>query len=84
MSLLVTQIHRVRRLVPGLRGVWVREHNLDGGRPPCDWDDSADIDRLVSELVDDANELVWAADDLGASTSSSPISVRPGPFTRDG
>ena len=64
VSLLVTQIRRVRRLVPGLRGVWVREHNLDGGRPPCDWDDPADIDRLVSELVDDANELVWAADDL--------------------
>jgi IS5 family transposase len=42
----------------------VREHNLEGGRPPCDWDDPADIDRLVSELVDDANELVWAADEL--------------------
>jgi hypothetical protein len=27
-------------------------------RPPCDWDDPADVDRLVSELVDDANELV--------------------------
>ena len=39
VSMLVTQIRRVRRLVPGLRGVWVREQNLDGGRPPCDWDD---------------------------------------------
>src|ERR671910_2133812 len=28
-----------------------------GGRPPCDCDDPADVDRLVSELVDDANEL---------------------------
>jgi hypothetical protein len=64
VSMLVTQIRRVRRLVPGLRGVWVREHNLNGGRPPCDWDDPVDLDRLVSELVDDANELVWAADDL--------------------
>ena len=44
--------------------MWVREHNLEPGRPPCDWDDPTDVGRLVSELVDDANELVWAADDL--------------------
>jgi hypothetical protein len=44
--------------------VWVREHNLTPGRPPCDWDDPADVDRLVSELVDDANELVGAAEEL--------------------
>jgi hypothetical protein len=65
ITMLVAQIRRARRLVPDLREVWVREHNLEGGgRPPCDWDDPADIDRLVSELVDDANELVWAAEDL--------------------
>ncbi len=64
VTMLVTQIRRVRRLIPELGTVWVREHNLDGGRPPCDWEDPADIDRLVSELVDDANELVWAAEDL--------------------
>jgi IS5 family transposase len=64
ITMLVAQIRRARRLVPGLREVWVREHNLAGGRPPCDWDDPTDIDRLVSELVDDANELVWAAEDL--------------------
>ena len=40
------------------------EHNFEPGRPPCDFDDPADRDRLVSELVDDANELVWAAEDL--------------------
>ncbi len=62
--MLVTQIRRVRRLVPELASVWVRKHNLEGGRPPCDWRDPADIDRLVSELVDDANELVWSAEDL--------------------
>lgn len=55
---------RVRRLVPELRQVWVRDHNLEGGRPPCDWDDADDIDRVISELVDDAYELVWAAEDL--------------------
>jgi IS5 family transposase len=64
VTLLVTQIRRVRRLVPEVASVWVREHNLEPGRPPCDWDDPADVGRLVSELVDDANELVWAAEDL--------------------
>ena len=64
ITMLVTQIRRVRRLVPDLASVWVREHNLEGGPPPCDWEDPADINRLVSELVDDANELVWAAEDL--------------------
>ena len=64
IDMLVTQIRRVRKLIPALAEVWVREHNLEGGRPPCDWDDPADRDRLVSELVDDANELVWAAQDL--------------------
>jgi hypothetical protein len=44
--------------------VWVREHNLEPGRPLCDWDDLADLDRLVSELVDDANELLIAAEGL--------------------
>jgi hypothetical protein len=64
ITMLVTQICRVRRLIPELGSVWVREHNLEGGRPPCDWEDPADMERLVSELVDDANELVWAAEDL--------------------
>jgi IS5 family transposase len=64
VTMLIEQIRRVRRLVPELVGVWVREWNLEGGRPPCDWDDPSDRDRLVSELVDDANELVWAAEEL--------------------
>lgn len=64
VAMLVTQIRRVRKLVPALAAVWVREHNLEPGRPPCDWDDPADIERLVSELVDDANEVVWAAEEL--------------------
>ena len=66
ITMLVTQIRRVRKLIPELASVWVREHNLEGGRPPVDWDDPGDIDRVVSELVDDANELVWAAEDLQA------------------
>ena len=64
VDLLVTQIVRVRRLIPEIGGVWVRHHNLEGGRPPCDWDDPADIDRLISQLVDDAYEIVWAVEDL--------------------
>ena len=64
VTMLATQIRRVRKLIPELQRVWVREHNLESGRPPCDWDDPADVDRLVSELVDDANDLVWAANDL--------------------
>jgi IS5 family transposase len=67
ITMLVTQIRRVRKLIPELASVWVREHNLEPGRPPCDWDDPVDRDRLVSELVDDANELVWAAEDLLAA-----------------
>jgi IS5 family transposase len=66
IGMLVAQIRRVRKLIPELASIWVREHNLEGGRPPCDWDDPTDRDRLVSELVDDANELVWAAEDLVA------------------
>jgi IS5 family transposase len=64
IAMLVAQIRKVRRLIPELAKVWVREHNLEGGRPPCDWDDPGDRERLISELVDDANELVWAAEDL--------------------
>ena len=64
ITMLTAQIRRVRRLVPALDRVWVREHNLEPGRPPCDWDDPADVDRLVTELVDDALELLAAAEDL--------------------
>ncbi len=66
ITMVTTQIRRVRRLIPELAPVWVREHNLEPGRPSCDWDDPDDRDRLISELVDDANELVWAAEDLVA------------------
>ncbi len=64
VTMITAQIRRVRRLIPQVGSVWVREHNLEPGRPPCDWDDPTDRDRLVTELVDDANELVWAVTDL--------------------
>ena len=66
ISLLTSQIRRVRKLVPELADrVYVHEHNLTTGRPPCDFEDRDDVDRLISELVEDAYELVWAAEDLG-------------------
>jgi Transposase DDE domain/Transposase domain (DUF772) len=65
VDMLVTQMRRVRKMIPELQRVPVREYNLEGpGRPACDWDDRGDVDRLISELVDDANELVWAGQDL--------------------
>src|ERR1019366_4011498 len=65
ISLLQSQIRRVRKLIPGrAERVYVREHTLGPGRPPCDFEDQDDIDRLISELVDDAYELVFAAEDL--------------------
>jgi IS5 family transposase len=64
ITMLQTQIRRVRKLIGALATVPVRHHNLEPGRPPCDWDDPADVDRVVSELVDDALELLAAADDV--------------------
>jgi hypothetical protein len=65
ISLLQSQIRRVRKLIGELaERVYVRQHNLGPGRPPCDFEDRDDIDRLISELVDDAYELVFAAEDV--------------------
>ena len=64
VTMLVAQIRRVRKAIPELESVWVREHNLEGGRPPCDWEDPADRDRLVSELVDDAITLLYSIEEL--------------------
>lgn len=71
IKMLVFQIRRVRRLIPELDRVWVHEDNLEGSKPPCDWDDQADIDRLVSELVEDALELIAAAEDLELSETQA-------------
>ena len=50
----------MRKLVPELSQVYVHEINLAPGRPPCDFEDADDIDRVISELVEDAYELVFA------------------------
>ncbi len=64
VTMLVSQIRRVRKLHGGLADVWVRERNLDPAGAMVDWDDPADMERLVSELIDDALELISAAEDL--------------------
>ena len=70
-KMLVAQIRRVRRLIPDLHRVWVHEDNLEGSKPRCDWDDPADVDRLVSELVEDTLELIGAAEDLELSDTQA-------------
>ena len=64
VTMLVNQIRRVRRLHEGLAEVWVRDRNLGTGGAVVDWGDPADVERLVSELVDDALELIGTAQDL--------------------
>jgi hypothetical protein len=71
ISLLQSQIRRVRKLIPGLAHVYVHEMNLNPGRPPCDFEDQGDIDRVISELTEDAYELVWAADELDLDDTQS-------------
>jgi IS5 family transposase len=63
---LVAQIRRVRRLIPELREVVLGAHDYDGSgaKPACVWDDAADIERVVSELVRDASDLIFACDGL--------------------
>ncbi len=65
VTMLRVQMRKLRKLVPQLGEVWVREHNLDAAAgPEVDWDDPGDVERLVSELVDDALELIGACEDL--------------------
>src|SRR5512133_2031756 len=52
---LVAAIRRVRRLVPGARGVELGAHDYDRpGKPDCAWDDPRAKQALVSGLVGDA------------------------------
>ncbi len=64
VTMLRVQMRRLRKLVPALAEVWVREHNPDHGGPEVDWDDPGDVERLVGELVDDALELIGACEDF--------------------
>jgi hypothetical protein len=61
---LVAQIRRVRRLVPAAGALELTAHDYDHdpGKPVCAWNDRADIDRVVTELVGDAHTVLAALD----------------------
>jgi hypothetical protein len=61
---LVAQIRRVRRLVPAAQALVLVAHDYDHdpGKPPCAWNDRADIERVVTELVGDAHTVLGALD----------------------
>jgi IS5 family transposase len=63
---LVAQIRRVRRLVPEVQRAYLRGHDYDdpARKPVCDWDDQADIDRVVTLLVNDALEVLLVCETL--------------------
>ena len=61
---LVAAIRRVRRLVPGARGVELAAHDYDqAGKPECAWDDPQATQALVSGLVNDALAVLAAVAD---------------------
>lgn len=66
---LVAQIRKVRRLIPEARRVPLRAHDYDSGgaKPLCAWDDPADVERVVTELINDAIELLLAVEGLELS-----------------
>jgi len=59
---LVAQIRKVRRLVPAAKALTLTAHDYDNdlGKPACAWNDRADIDRVVTELVTDAHTILAA------------------------
>src|SRR5919106_1177588 len=63
---LVAQIRRVRRLVPAAKALTLVAHDYDNdpGKPACAWNDRADIDRVVTELVNDAGTILAALDGI--------------------
>ena len=62
---LVSQIRRVRRLIPVATEVEVSAHDYTSvSRPACDWDDPEARSRLVSGLVNDALAVLDAVDDV--------------------
>jgi hypothetical protein len=62
---LVAAIRRVRRLVPGARGVELAAHDYDRpGKPDCAWDDPQAKQALVSGLVNDALAVLTAMADV--------------------
>jgi IS5 family transposase len=61
---LVAQIRKVRRVIPAANALELAAHDYDNdpGKPACAWNDRADIDRVVTELVGDAHTILAALD----------------------
>ena len=61
---LVAQIRRARRLIPAARALALSAHDYDNdaGKPACAWNDRGDIDRVVTELVNDARTILAVLD----------------------
>ena len=61
---LVAQIRRVRRLIPAAKALELVAHDYDNdpSKPACAWNDRADIDRVVTELVIDAGTILAVLD----------------------
>jgi hypothetical protein len=59
---LVAQIRVVRRLVPQARALTLAAYDYDTarGKPACAWNDPADAERVISELVADARLVLDA------------------------
>lgn len=70
---LTAQIRVVRRLIPEARALALRAHDYEqgGAKPACAWNDPADIDRVVTELVHDATTVLAAVHGLELSTSQA-------------
>lgn len=70
---LVAQIRRVRRLVPAAKALSLVAHDYDNdpGKPVCAWNDRADIDRVVTELVTDAHTILAALDGADLDTAQA-------------
>src|SRR5215218_8399044 len=66
---LISAIRRVRREVPAATAVDLHAHDYDSGtKPAIAWDDPVAKQELVSALVNDAHELITAAE--GAELTS--------------
>jgi IS5 family transposase len=70
---LVAQIRRVRRLVPAAKTLKLVAHDYDNdpGKPACAWNDRADIDRVVTELIADAHTILTALDGVELDDNQS-------------
>ena len=63
---LVSQIRRVRRLIPEAKALVLTAHDYDNdpGKPACAWNDRDAIDQLVTVLVNDATTVLESLDDV--------------------